>query len=225
MLYSTSISAQPYCEPDVAETNRLLAEADSTKMAIVRHGHLKRTDDLVKRLRIAPNKNHRKHELVRVENIVIKTFPENSRYLNEDIENILHKIIFQFMLEYPARLLNILANSNIAYAKFLKIQKDDNKSWHNDPDYLPTRARMLSKLAEVVYKLRNEITFESITLGIEGYICPRSILRDLEATLFYGSQLKSFYEDSSTIKIRGNSLLKLKILILMFLIQSKKYLK
>ena len=122
------------------------------------------------------------------------------------------------MLEFPQKIAHLVLKNQNQYKKYFVVQSDDNKSWHNDPLYLPTRFRMLSRLAEVVYKLRNEISYESITSPIEGYICPRRILRTIESALFYGSQLKSIYEDLSTIKIRGNRLLIILILTLILII-------
>ena len=88
---------------------------------------------------------------------------------------------------------------------------------------------MLLKISSALYSMRNEIAYDLITLPIEGIImiiiliililmiliiiiiimtiikgtiCPRSIIKQVESVMFFGSDSEDVYADPGTVNLR-----------------------
>ena len=88
---------------------------------------------------------------------------------------------------------------------------------------------MLLKISSALYSMRNEIAYDLITLPIEGIIiilililmiiiikiiiiiimfiikgtiCPRSIIKQVESVMFFGSDSEDIYADHGTVNLR-----------------------
>lgn len=110
---------------------------------------------------------------------------------------------------YPEKARNLTVNP-INLDKSLKlVHEDDNiNTWHKLDENIPKRIEMLSKISFTLYNMRNHISFDLITVPIEGTISPRSIIKNVECVLFFGAENNAVYEDRGTIIIRVKQVLK-----------------
>ena len=83
---------------------------------------------------------------------MFKSYTDPTSYFDEDIDILLHKIVFHHMLEFPKKFVNKIPVAERDHRKYLVIAEDNRKSWHSDPANSHTRLSMLVKIAEVVYR-------------------------------------------------------------------------